>query len=105
MAAATVTAVTAPQMIRCCKDHPAAFKIKIAGHYFRGHRTGIFGAVKAHDTLATEAGLIPQLRRHPGEQRLGNLHAGTPAGAFVSGDGAKLAVIRLPAQRAERRIR
>ena len=96
----TITAATisAPQMKRDVENHQAAVKIKIAGQNFR-RRDAVFGAMKFHHADAADAGFIPRFRRNLGDQFFGNFNFSAPARAFVNGNGAKLAIIRLAAER------
>lgn len=104
MAAAAIATITAAPMICGGENHQAAIEIKITGPDFGVRQVRVFGAMKRRHAGAADAIFIPQLRWHLGEQRFGNFHLRAPARAFVSRDGAELAIIRLAAQRTMRGI-
>ncbi len=100
IAAATITT---PQMKCSVENHQAAIKIKIAGQNFRRYDT-IGGAMKFHHASAAEAGFVAQFWRNLLNKFVRDFYPGTPAQTLVSGDGAKLAIIRLIAKRAVFRL-
>jgi len=102
MPAAAAATIATPQMVAGGKDHQAVLEIKITGLNFQ---PGLVGAVIGDHTLPAEAGLVALVRRDLREQRLRDLHAGAPAGAFVGGGGAELAVVGLAAQGAQAGLR
>ena len=56
-------------------------------------------AMKRHDASATKTGLVARHRRNLREEFVWNLYFRAPARAFVGGVGAKLAIVRLAAER------
>jgi len=82
------------------KHHGGAVEIKITGQDFRhGLKMSPF-AMKFHDAGAANAGFIPCFGWNLRDEFLRDFDAGAPAGAFVSSDGAKLAVVRQATKRA-----
>ena len=99
MPAIAAATITTPQMKCSVENHQAAVKIKIARQNFsRG--AAICGAVKFHHASAAETGFVAQLWWNLRNEFVGHFYPGTPAQTLVSGDGAKLAIIRLAAERA-----
>ena len=100
MPAFVAATVTSFQMIIRGEDHQAIVEIKIARHDLDALWRIVFRAQKFHDAIAADAAFIFQFCRHAREQGFGNLHFRAPTRAFVSRVGAKLAIVRLAAQRA-----
>jgi hypothetical protein len=98
MAATTVATITAPQMKRSVENHQPVGEIKITGENFR-RRNAVFVAMKFRHASAAETGFISQFWRNLRDEFVGDFYLGAPAWAFVSGDGAKLATIRLATER------
>jgi hypothetical protein len=103
MPAIAAATITAPQMKRGGENHQAAVKIKITRQNFR-RRGDIDGAMKLHHARAADAGPVLQLRRNACNKFFGDFHLGAPARAFIGGNSAKLAIIRLAAERAVFRL-
>jgi hypothetical protein len=80
------------------ENHQAAIKIKITGQNF-WRSDGVCGAMKFHYASAAETGFVPQLWRNQRDEFVGDFYPGAPARPFVSGGGAKLAIIRPAAER------
>jgi len=99
MAAVVSAAIAASQMILGGEHDQAGFKIKVAGAWLLRRNSIGLGAVKSHRALAADAGLVPRVRRDLREQGLGDFHPGAPARAFVGVGCAKLAFVRVAAQR------
>ena len=97
VAAVAAAAIAATQMVVGGEDHQAAIEIKIAGDDFRAF---CILAVKLHYAIRADAGFVFQVGRHLRQQRFGDFDFGAPAGAFVGGVSAKLAVVRIAAERA-----
>ena len=95
MPAATAATITTSQMVCGGEDHQDVFKVKITGLHFG---PGLMGAVPGRHTRPAKAGLVAPIRRHLREQGFGDFDLRAPAGAFVGGRGAQLAVIELAAQ-------
>jgi len=96
MPAPVAAAVTPAQMMGGGEHHQPMLKVKIPRqHLLRWMR---LRPMKGHHARAAQAGPVGPVRRHLRQQRLGNFHPGAPAGAFIGGGGAELAVIGLAAQ-------
>ena len=87
-------------MIFGSEHQQSRFKIEFSGAGFLRRDCVGLGAVKSHDALAAEAGLVPQFRRDLREQGVGDFHMRAPARTFVGVGRAELAIVRLATQRA-----
>ena len=102
MPAAAAATVTATQMPGGGEDHQAVLKVKIPGQDFG---RGFWGTVPGRHTRPAEAGLVAPVLGNLREQGFGDFDLRAPAGAFVGGGGAKLAVVGLAAQGAQAGLR
>jgi len=90
MTAFTAATITTPQMVVRCKNHESLVEIKISRHDFCAVQ---LSAMKAHDAVEANAGIIFKVGWHLRQQFVRDFHPGAPAGAFVGGVSAKLAIV------------
>jgi hypothetical protein len=96
VAATAVAAITTAKVVFHRENEQAIFIVEIS------RQISVFirrSAVKLHDAITANAGLVSQIRWHFRNQVIRNFHFGAPARAFVSGNRAKLAIVGLAAQR------
>ena len=100
MPTAAAAAIAATRKIRRSEHQQAArVEIKITGHHRQRSCVSAF-AMKRRHAAGTEAGFIPQVRRHARQQFVWNVRGHAPARTFVGGGGAKLAAVGPAAERA-----
>jgi len=95
MPAATAAAITSSEMVCRDKNHQTGFKIKITGLDFG---RSLVGAAPGRHARPAKTGLVAVVGGNLREQGFGDFDLRAPAGAFVGGGGAELAVVRLVAQ-------
>ena len=101
MATTAVAAITTAKVVFCRENQQAIFIVKISRQI---SVLICLSVVKLHDAITANAGLVSQIRWHLRNQVIMNFHCGAPARTFVGGNGAKLAIVGLAAQRTLPRV-
>jgi hypothetical protein len=79
------------------ENHRAAFKIKFSRQNFLRLSLTVLFPMEFHHAVDADAAFVSQLRRDLSDEFGWDFYFRAPAGAFVEGHGAKLAIVWLAA--------